>query len=143
LCTKELPCTVHLPIRGMAENEVWQPWENLTDELEGSTTTEEAVERLLDDTTPIGEPEVEMPLIGIAPVSAADSTAAAIAAEEKAIAVVEEAVEVAKEAAAVAKEAQAALSAEESANGSGSTTLEGSITTKTPWTPSVEAAALK
>jgi hypothetical protein len=158
LGTAEMPSAVHPPIGGMAENEVWQPWDNFTEDnstddnfteeleskletkLESNTTTEEAPSRLLDDTTAVDEAEAEeVAPIGIAPVSAADNAAAAIAAEEKAIAVVEQAVEAAKVAAAVAK-AQAALSAAESVNGSGGSTSEGSVATEAP---SVEVAALK
>jgi len=147
LCTIEMPCAVHPPLRFMAENGVWEPWDNFTDDLEGNattgeegnTTTEEAASRLLDDTTTVEEEEAEVAPVGVAPASAADNAAAAIAAEERAIAVVKKAVEAAKEAAAVAK-AQAALSAGESANGSGGTTSEGTVTKEAP---SVEAVALK
>ncbi|CAK0895137.1 unnamed protein product [Prorocentrum cordatum] len=146
LCTSEMPCMIHPPSRAMAENAVWEPWDNftdeldnLTDELEGSTTEEEAASRLLDGSTAIGEAEAEVAPTGSAPASATDNAAAAIAAEEEAIAAVEEAVKAAKEAAAAAK-AQAARSAAQPGSGRGGTESEGAASTEAP---SVEAAAMK
>jgi len=116
LCTKEMPCTVHLPIVPLSENKEWFPWDNVTeqDALEGETTTEEgmttedAARRQLDAPSSTGE-EGEA---AAAPASAADNLAAAVAAEEEAVAAAREAVKVAKEAAAVAR-AQTSLSASE------------------------------
>ncbi|CAK0809569.1 unnamed protein product [Prorocentrum cordatum] len=157
LCTKEMPCTVHMPLVRMSENKEWFPWDNITnitgqDALESGTTTEEAARRQLDDTTLADEEEEA---VG-APAGAADNLAAAIAAEKKAIAVMQEAVKAAKEAAAVAK-AQAAPSAAESerldaALSAAEAAAEGQLsergsTLETPAavaeTPTEEVAALK